>query len=90
MNAEYFDKKLNKLVKVNPGDHIIYYKNGLVPLKSVFIECSEYSNIYTLDIKEDIEKNMPKVRWTFIFSKNDYIELDTQYYRDIKLNQLLK
>ena len=88
MNVEYFDKKLNKIVKINPGEHILYYKNGNVTLKAVFIECN--GSVYILDIKEDKEKNMPKTRWTFIFSKDDYIELDTQYYRDIKLKQLLQ
>lgn len=69
------------------GDHIIYYKDGNVPLKAIFVEYD--GSLYTLDIKEDKEKNMPKIRWIIFFTKNDYIELDTQYYRDNKLNQLI-
>lgn len=76
---------------LKPGDHIIYHKyqkNGNLPLKAVFIQCIEY--LYILDIKEDKEINMPNVRWSVILQKNEYIELDKQYYRNIKLNHLLE
>jgi hypothetical protein len=75
---------------LKPGDHIIYHKyqkNGNLPLKAVFIQCIE-EYLYILDIKEDKEINIPNVRWSVILEKNEYIELDKQYYRNIKLNQL--
>jgi hypothetical protein len=87
MLVEYIDKTLNKIVRINPGDHIIYHKNGNLPLKAVFIQCNGY--LYILDIKEDKEINMPNVRWTIILQENEYLEIDKQYYRDNKLNQLL-
>jgi hypothetical protein len=74
---------------LKPGDHIIYHKNGNLPLKSVFIQCIE-EYLYILDIKEDKEINIPNVRWSVILEKNEYIELDKQYYRNIKLNHLLE
>jgi len=87
MHVEYIDKTLNKIVRINPGDHIIYHKNGNISLKAIFIECNGY--VYTIDMKEDKEQNMPNVRWNIIFQKNEYIEIDKQYYRDNKLKQLL-
>jgi hypothetical protein len=86
MHVEYIDKTLNKIVRINPGDHIIYHKNGNISLKAIFIECNGY---YILDIKEDKEQNIPNVRWHILLQENEYIELDKHYYRDNKLNQLL-
>lgn len=87
MHVEYIDKTLNKIVRINPGDHIIYHKNSNISLKAIFIECN--NGYYILDIKEDKEQNIPNVRWTIILQKNEYLEIDKQYYRDNKLNQLL-
>lgn len=88
MHVEYIDKTLNKIVRINTNDHIIYHKTGGVKLKAILIDANGYSLV--LDIKEDKELNMPKTRWNIILMNNESIEIDKQYYRDNKLNQLLQ